>query len=308
MKFNHVKLTGLAGALSLALAVTVLAQSGPAAEPKLVLDSAGHDFGKVTEGSEIVHTFKVKNEGTAELIIKNVSPACGCTASDFSKQLAPGQEGQITLSVKTAGMAGKTERYADIISNDPAAPFQKLWLYMMVEKATATTNEKEKANMSVLDFTLKNIDGKDTSLAAYKGKVLLLVNVASKCGYTPQYEGLQAVYSKYKDQGFVVLGVPANNFGGQEPGTNEEIKEFCTLKYNVSFPMFAKVSVKGDDIHPLFKFLTDKTTNPQFGGDLKWNFGKFLIGRDGKVIARFETPDKPESEKVMQAIEQALKQ
>lgn len=276
--------------------------------PKLLLDNPNYDFGQVTEGSEVSHTFKIINEGNADLVIKNVSPACGCTASEFSKVVAPGQIGQITLSVKTAGMSGKTERYADVISNDPENPFYKLWLYMNVEKGTApaTSNEKEKT-MSVYDFNLKTIDGKESSLAEYKGKVVLLVNVASKCGYTPQYEGLQAVYSKYKDQGLVVVGVPANNFGGQEPGTNAEIKEFCTLKYNVTFPLFAKVSVKGDDIHPLFKFLTDKTTNPQFGGDLKWNFGKFLIGRDGKVMGRFESGDKPEGEKVAQAIEQALK-
>ena len=300
MKFNHVKLLGLAALL---LTVTAFAQAKTTAEPKLVLDSAAHDFGKVTEGAEIAHTFKIKNEGAAELLIKNVSPACGCTASDFTKQLAPGQEGQITLTVKTVGMMGKTERYADVISNDPAAPFQKLWLYFEVVKGAAA---KETAmEKTVLDFALKGIDGNEVKLDSFKGKVLLLVNVASKCGYTPQYEGLQALYSKYKDQGLVVLGFPANNFGGQEPGTNEEIKQFCTLKYNVSFPLFAKISVKGDDIHPLYKFLTTQT---QFGGDLKWNFGKFLVGRDGKVLARFESADKPEGEKLTQAVEQALKQ
>jgi len=277
------------------------------AAPKLTLETARHDFGPVAEGAEVSHTFKVKNEGTADLIIKNVSPACGCTASDFSTLIAPGEQGQITLSVKTAGMNGKTERYADIISNDPKEPFQKLWLVLNVEKTTANPNQTEKKKMSVLDFSLKNIDGKETALSAYKGKALLIVNVASKCGYTPQYEGLQAIYAKYQEQGLVVLGFPANNFMGQEPGTDEEIKTFCTLKYNVSFPMFAKISVKGGDIHPLFKFLTDKTTNPEFGGDISWNFNKFLVDRDGKVIARFETKEKPESEKVTQAVEQALR-
>lgn len=163
------------------------------------------------------------------------------------------------------------------------------------------------ADKSVLDFTLKNIDGKETKLSDYRGKVLLLVNVASQCGYTPQYEGLQAIYAKYRDQGLVVMGFPANNFGGQEPGTNEEIKQFCTLKYKVSFPMFAKISVKGADIHPLYKFLTSKETDPEFGGDISWNFNKFLIDRNGKIIARFETREKPEGEKVTQAIEKALK-
>jgi glutathione peroxidase len=162
------------------------------------------------------------------------------------------------------------------------------------------------AEKSVLDFTMKSIDGKETKLSDYRGKVLLLVNVASQCGYTPQYEGLQAIYSKYSSQGLVVLGFPANNFGGQEPGTNEEIKQFCTLKYKVSFPMFAKISVKGADMHPLYQFLTSKETDPEFGGDISWNFNKFLVDRNGKIIARFETREKPEGEKVTQSIEKAL--
>ena len=159
---------------------------------------------------------------------------------------------------------------------------------------------------SVYDFTLKNIDGKETNLGDYRGKVLLLVNVASRCGYTPQYEGLEKLYLKYKDRGLVVMGFPANNFMGQEPGTNEEIKTFCSLKYNVTFPMFSKISVKGDDIHPLYKYLTDKQSDPQFGGDVKWNFNKFLVGRDGRIIGRFEPAVKPESPEVAQAIEHAL--
>ena len=160
---------------------------------------------------------------------------------------------------------------------------------------------------SIYSFTMKDIDGKDTNLGQYRGKVLLLVNVASKCGLTPQYEGLEQLYLKYKDRGFAILGFPANNFAGQEPGTNEEIKQFCTLKYKVSFPMFAKISVKGADIHPLYKFLTSKESNPEFGGDIGSNFSKFLVDRNGKVIARFETREKPEGEKVTQAIEKTLK-
>src|SRR5437763_12205873 len=143
---------------------------------------------------------------------------------------------------------------------------------------------------SVYDFTLKDIDGKEASLAQYRGKVLLLVNVASRCGLTPQYEGLEKVYLKYKDRGLVILGFPANNFGGQEPGTNEEIKTFCSLKYNVTFPMFTKISVKGDDKAPLYQFLTAKETNPAFAGEIKWNFTKFLVDRSGKVVSRFESP------------------
>jgi len=162
------------------------------------------------------------------------------------------------------------------------------------------------AAKSIYEFKMKDIDGNDVKLKKYKGDVLLVVNTASECGYTPQYEGLQAIFDKYKGRGFNVLGFPANNFGGQEPGTEKEIKEFCTLKYKVTFPMFAKISVKGEDQHPLYSYLTSKATNPQFAGDIKWNFNKFLIGRDGKILARFESKDKPESETVTKAIEAAL--
>ncbi len=183
-----------------------------------------------------------------------------------------------------------------------------LLLVTVVALTTFRTNAKETtAAKSVHEFALKNIDGQDVKLDAYKGKVTLLVNVASKCGYTPQYDGLQAIYAKYKEKGFVVLGFPANNFMGQEPGTDEEIKTFCQTKYNVSFPLFTKISVKGADIHPLYQFLTSKETNPEFGGDITWNFNKFLVDKNGKVIARFATKDKPEEEKITQAIEQALK-
>jgi glutathione peroxidase len=159
----------------------------------------------------------------------------------------------------------------------------------------------------VLDFTLNSLDGKPAPLAEYRGKVVLIVNVASRCGYTPQYTGLEKIYEKYKDQGFVILGFPANNFGGQEPGTNEEIKTFCSSKYQVTFPMYSKVSVKGADSTPLYQFLTDKQSNPATGGEIKWNFTKFLVDRNGKVIARFEPAITPESADVTGAIEKALK-
>jgi glutathione peroxidase len=162
------------------------------------------------------------------------------------------------------------------------------------------------ADRTVYDFTLNSIDGQPTPLSSFKGKIVLLVNVASRCGYTPQYAGLEALYEKYKDQGFVIVGIPANNFGGQEPGTNQEIKTFCTAKYNVTFPMMAKVSVKGDDITPLYAFLTDKSANPSTGGEIGWNFTKFLVGPDGKVIARFDSAVKPDSPEVSSAIEKAL--
>ncbi|HEX3471937.1 MAG TPA: glutathione peroxidase [Silvibacterium sp.] len=161
---------------------------------------------------------------------------------------------------------------------------------------------------NVYDFTMKSIDGKPVNLSEYHGKVLMLVNVASKCGFTPQYAGLEKLYEKYKDQGLVIVGVPANNFAGQEPGTNEEIKKFCSNKYNVTFPMMAKVSVLGPDKTPLYVFLTDKSTDPQFAGDIQWNFTKFLFDRNGKPVARFEPKVTPDSPEVTAAVETALKQ
>jgi glutathione peroxidase len=163
------------------------------------------------------------------------------------------------------------------------------------------------AATSVYNFTLKSIEGQPVSLSTYHGKVLMLVNVASKCGFTPQYAGLESLYEKYKDKGLVIVGIPANNFGGQEPGTNEEIKKFCSTKYNVSFPMMSKVSVLGDDKTPLYVFLTDKGTDPQFAGDIKWNFTKFLFDRNGKPVARFEPNVTPDSPQVIEAVESALK-
>jgi glutathione peroxidase len=160
---------------------------------------------------------------------------------------------------------------------------------------------------NVMDFTLNSIDGQAAPLSQYKGKVVMIVNVASKCGYTPQYAGLEALYEKYQSKGFVILGFPANNFGAQEPGTNEEIKTFCSRTYNVTFPMYAKISVKGEDKHPLYQFLTDKQANPATGGEIQWNFTKFLVGKDGKVLARFESAVTPESPEVSAAIEKALR-
>jgi glutathione peroxidase len=159
---------------------------------------------------------------------------------------------------------------------------------------------------SVYDFTLKSIDGQPTPLSEYKGKVLLLVNVASRCGFTPQYTALESIYEKYKDRGLVIVGIPANNFMGQEPGSNEEIKTFCTKKYNVSFPMMSKLSVKGGDKTPLYQFLTDKSDDPKYGGEIQWNFTKFLFDRNGNPVARFEPAVKPDSPEVTAAIESAL--
>ena len=157
---------------------------------------------------------------------------------------------------------------------------------------------------SIYDIKLKDIDGKDTTLSAYKGKVLLIVNVASKCGLTPQYKALEALQQKYKDKGLTVLGFPCNQFGGQEPGTNDEIKQFCSTKYNVTFPLFDKIDVNGEKRHPLYVALAGKES--PFPGDIKWNFNKFLIGKDGKILKRFEPRTTPDAPEVTQAIEATL--
>jgi glutathione peroxidase len=176
-----------------------------------------------------------------------------------------------------------------------------LFAALLVLSATAF------AASSVYDFTMPALNGSPTPLAGFKGKVVLVVNVASQCGYTPQYEGLQALYAKYRDQGFVIAGFPANNFGGQEPGTNEEIGAFCKSKFGVTFPMFSKISVKGSDQAPLYRFLTDKSANPKTGGEIQWNFTKFLVDRTGKVIQRFEPAVEPESKELVSAVESTLK-
>jgi glutathione peroxidase len=160
---------------------------------------------------------------------------------------------------------------------------------------------------NIYDFTLPSIDGKPMPLVEFKGKVVLVVNVASRCGYTPQYSALESLYEKYKDQGFVIVGFPANNFGAQEPGTNEEIKTFCSRKYNVTFPMYGKVSVKGDDQTPLYQYLT-KQTGPSIAGDIKWNFTKFLVDRNGNVVERFESAITPDAKEVVSAVEKQLSQ
>jgi glutathione peroxidase len=177
---------------------------------------------------------------------------------------------------------------------------------VFVIMAGLTTAGSLFAASGIYSFTLNSIDGKPAPLADYKGKVILVVNVASQCGYTPQYSALEATYEKYKDQGFVILGFPANNFGSQEPGTNEEIKTFCTRKYSVTFPVYAKISVKGADQAPLYSYLTNDTA-PAIRGDIKWNFTKFLIDRNGNVVQRFESAVTPDSKEVISAIEAHLK-
>jgi glutathione peroxidase len=178
----------------------------------------------------------------------------------------------------------------------------ELLLLVALAGAFAVTGTSEK---SIYDFTMTDIDGKEVKLDKFKGQVLLVVNVASKCGLTPQYEGLERLCREKKEQGFAVLGFPANDFGGQEPGTNEEIKKFCTVTYGVTFPMFSKVSVLGEGMTPLYRWLID-TSNRQDA--IEWNFAKFLIGRDGKVIRRFAPKVQPNDSELLEAIEKALRE
>ena len=159
---------------------------------------------------------------------------------------------------------------------------------------------------SVLDFTATSISGEEVPLSKYRGSLVMIVNVASKCGFTPQYEGLQKLFEAYGPRGFVILGFPSNDFLWQEPGTDNEIASFCRITYGVSFPMFSKISVRGKGQHPLWAFLTSKKTNPKFGGRITWNFNKFLVGRDGAVIGRFPTRTEPMSRKVVEAVEKAI--
>ena len=168
----------------------------------------------------------------------------------------------------------------------------------------AITMTAQSASPDLAAIPIKDINGKATSLKAYKGKVLLVVNVASKCGLTPQYKALEATYRKYKDQGFVILGFPCNDFGAQEPGSNDEIKQFCSAKFDVTFPLFDKLHVKGHEQHPLYSALTGKQS--PFPGEIEWNFGKFLIGRDGQIIQRWHPKITPDSEELSKAIEAAL--
>lgn len=158
---------------------------------------------------------------------------------------------------------------------------------------------------SIFEIDLKTIQGEETTLENFKGEVLLIVNTASECGYTPQYKELQELYEMYNDRGLYVLGFPANNFGGQEPGSDEEIMEFCEINYGVNFPLFSKVSVKGEDIHPLFERLTN-TENEDFTGEINWNFEKFVVGRNGNLIRRFKSNDKPMGSEITSTIEGLL--
>ena len=182
-----------------------------------------------------------------------------------------------------------------------------LLIALLTITAYAADAEKEKTMSGIYAITAERITGENEDLSAYKGKVLLIVNTASKCGFTGQYAGLETLYKTYADQGLVVLGFPSNDFMRQEPGNNKEISSFCTLNYGVTFPMFAKISVKGKEQHPLYAHLTSKKTNPDHAGSISWNFNKFLIGRDGQTLARFGSRVKPMDSTVTTAIAEALK-
>lgn len=175
------------------------------------------------------------------------------------------------------------------------------------KKKRKRSGKKKGAPMPALKFKMKDIDGEEKNLADYYGNVILMVNTASRCGFTPQYEGLEKLYQKYRDRGFTILAFPANNFGAQEPGSNEQIKAFCSSKFNVTFPLFAKVSVKGEDICPLYQYLTAKDAGHRFGGEIPWNFNKFLIDRKGRVVGRFAPGVAPDDKKLTRAIERRLK-
>ena len=185
-------------------------------------------------------------------------------------------------------------------------PCLKMTCVALMAFVTSQIVAEDKTMKQIHDLTMKSIQGKDVPLKSYKGKVILVVNVASACGYTPQYKGLQALHDKYASKGLVVLGVPSNEFGAQEPGSDEEITEFCKKNYGVTFDLMAKTKVNGSDACSLYQILTSKDANESTAGKVKWNFTKFLVGKDGKVIGRFEPGVAPESEELAKAIEKAL--
>jgi glutathione peroxidase len=221
------------------------------------------------------------------------------TGSPESRSCGPGGGSGILEST----WSGLQQRQGDPMKAVRNGSFRTFLVLGMVTIMAGSTF----AASNIYDFTLPSIDGKPMPLSDFKGKVILVVNVASRCGYTPQYSALEALYEKYRDQGFVIVGFPANNFGAQEPGTNEEIKTFCSRKYNVTFPLYSKVSVKGDDQTPLYQYLT-KQTDPSIAGEIKWNFTKFLVDRNGHVVQRFESAVTPDSKDVVSAVEKQLKQ
>lgn len=203
-----------------------------------------------------------------------------------------------------AAPAKEAPKPADTPASAPAQPAEKPAEKAAEPPAHEPAAKAEEVKPFVLGYTVKDIDGKEQDLTQYKGKVVVIINVASECGYTRQYAGLEKLYSEKKDQGLVILGFPANNFGGQEPGTEQTIKQFCTSKYGVTFPMFSKVSVTGDDTHPLFKQLADQPS--PVGGAPRWNFTKFVVDREGNAVARFDSKVTPEDTQFRRKIDELL--
>ena len=196
-------------------------------------------------------------------------------------------------------------RYKSLLAGIVAMAVMSAYVSPM-SQMFAQADQKKEAAPKALAFEMKDLEGNQVDLSKYQGKVVLFVNVASKCGLTPQYEALQNLHEKYADQGLAIVGIPCNQFKGQEPGTNKEIREFCTTKYNVTFDLLDKVDVNGDNAAPLYKFLTSQKTEPVGSGDISWNFEKFLLDRQGNVIARFSPRVAPSDKSVVDAIEKAL--
>lgn len=190
--------------------------------------------------------------------------------------------------------------FAFTVKNQKINIMKILGMIVLLATTLSTANGQ---NVSFHSFVVTDIDGNEFPLSKLKGKKVMVVNTASKCGFTPQYADLQALYEKYKDKNFVIIGFPANNFMGQEPGSNQEIKEFCTTRFNVSFPMMAKISVKGDDMHPLYQWLTQKAKNGVMDSKVSWNFQKYLIDENGNLIDMIPPKDKPNTDKVIKWIE-----
>jgi glutathione peroxidase len=239
---------------------------------------------------ETCHEMEMKTSAPAKATTKN-SKAKGVakTGAKASKRVAKKTVAKKAIAKKPAAKAP-----AKVVRRAAPAP------------VVAAASEPKKEVAPVLRYTVKSLDGKDVDLSQYDGKAVLIVNTASKCGYTKQYAGLQALHEKYAGKGLVVLGFPANDFGQQEPGSDEEISLFCQKNYGVTFPMFTKTQVKGEGKAPLFQYLTSEETNPASPGEIGWNFEKFLIGRDGKIQARFKSGVAPESDEMAQAVEKAL--
>ena len=253
-------------------------------------------------GGNKTYVYKINQDGT--LTDKKIFANQGSDGMDLDRYGNVYLTGRGVSVYNPSGILIQTIRVPEMPTNVCFGGKDKKTLFITAQKSLYSIRMLDNFYL----FNMNDIDGKAVSLSQYRGSVLLVVNVASKCGFTGQYAGLEQLYRKYKDQGFYVLGFPANNFGGQEPGTNSEIKEFCSSNFNVTFPMFSKISVAGEDIHPLYEYLTNKTENAPFGGPIEWNFNKFLIGKDGRTIGRYPSKVEPLDPQIVNAVESALKE